>query len=260
MIYTLLILAHVLADFPLQTKKICEDKQVCFSTFLKHLLIVFITSLVLTFYYYNFHLLLVLLGITLFHGIIDYCKIYLTQKLEQREEQEEKNYKLELFLVDQILHIFVILLFVPLFSLQVNSNIAEMYNILKDIFGWLEVFNSNRVGFIAIVASVIIFNFKGSTIIIRDTLEKYKSGIGNAGDKGKAIGNLERLLILLFIMLGNYSLIGFVFTAKSLIRFKEIEEKETEEGFVEYYLLGSIISIFLAVLTGSLINIFKYLW
>ncbi len=259
MIYPLLILAHIIADFPFQTNELIINKQVHLSALLKHLLIVFFTSFVLSLYYFSVDLFLFILGITLFHGIIDYCKIYLTQKLEQQGEQGEKNYKLELFLVDQILHIFIILLFVPLISLEENLYFASMYDRYKDIFVWLQVFNENRIGFIAIVVSVTIFNFKGSTIITRATLEKYKSDIGT-GDKGTAIGNLERLLILLFIVLGNYSLIGFVFTAKSLIRFKEIEEGETEEGFVEYYLIGSITSIFLAVLTGSVINIYKYLW
>lgn len=256
MIYSLLILAYLLVDFPFQTKKLYKDKKVYIFSLIRYLLIVFITSLVFTFSYFSFHLLLVLLVITLFHGIIEYCMIYLSRK----SEKEGKNYRLEIFLIDQILHIFVIFLLVPLFNLEINSYFISIYNKFDDIFLWLKVININRVSFMAIVASVIIFNFKGSTVIIRATLEKYKSNINTKGDKGKAIGNLERLLIILFVILENYSLIGLLFTAKSLIRFKEIEEKDTEEGFVEYYLIGSIISIFLAVLTGSLINVFKYLW
>ncbi|QTL99691.1 DUF3307 domain-containing protein [Iocasia frigidifontis] len=259
MTYSLLILAHVLADFSFQTEKLSKNKQLSFLALMKHLLIVFLTSLILTFYYFSEQLLFVILTITLFHGIIDYCKIYLTWKLAERKAKTG-NYKLEIFIVDQILHILVILLTVPLFTLQGNLYLALMYNDLKDIFQWLGVFNTSRVFFITIAASVVIFNFKGSTIITRAVLEKYKSDINNKAGKGKAIGNLERLLIILFVILENYSLIGLLFTAKSLIRFKEIEEKKVGEGFVEYYLLGSITSIFLAVLTGSIINIFKYLW
>lgn len=257
MIYSLLILAHVLADFSFQTEKLSRNKQLFFLALMKHLFIVFLTSLVLTFYYFSERLLFVILTITLFHGIIDYCKIYLTRKLAERKTG---NYKLEIFIVDQILHILVILLTAPLFIWQGNLHLALMYNDLKDIFQWLRVFNTSRVFFITIAASVVIFNFKGSTIITRAVLEKYKSDINNKAGKGKAIGNLERLLIILFVILENYSLIGLLFTAKSLIRFKEIEERKVGEGFVEYYLLGSITSIFLAVLTGSIINIFKYLW
>ena len=118
--------------------------------------------------------------------------------------------------------------------------------------------SNQRVNFIAIVSAVTIFNFKGSTILVRNTLKKYNSNIEGPGNRGKAIGNLERLLVILFVCLNNYSLIGFLFTAKSLIRFKELEEKETEKGFVEYYLLGSFISILLAILSGILIKVFTW--
>lgn len=253
MVYPLLILAHVLADFPFQTNKISEDKQVSIFALIKHLLIIFFTSLVLTVHFLSFNLLLILVGITVIHGIIDYFRIYLTQK-------QKGNYNLELFLIDQVLHVLVILFFIPFIDLRLNFYFLSFFNKLRGIYDWLNFFDIKRVGFIAITASVLIFNFKGSTIIVRSTLKKYKSDLSSEGDKGKAIGNLERLLIILFVVLENYSLIGLLFTAKSLIRFKKIGEKGTEEGFVEYYLLGSFISIFLAVVTGSIINIFKYLW
>lgn len=253
MVYPLLILAHILADFPFQTGKISKDKEASIFALFKHLLIVFFTSLALTLYFFSLNLLKILVFITVIHGLIDYFKIYLTRK-------QKDNYHLEVFLVDQLLHILVILFLIPLIDLEANLYFLSFFNKLRDIYGWLNFFNINRVSFIAIVVSVLVFNFKGSTIIVRSTLKKYKSDLSSKGDKGKAIGNLERILIILFVVLENYSLIGLLFTAKSLIRFKEISEKGTEEGFVEYYLLGSFISIFLAVCTGSIINVFKYLW
>lgn len=252
MIYPLLILAHVLADFPLQTSKISEGKEVSFLALIKHLVVVFLTALVLTACFFSPGLLLVILGMTVLHGIIDYFKIYLSRK-------KKGNYNLELFLLDQLLHLLVIFLLVPLIEVRINLDFLAVIDRIAVFYDWFYYLNLKRVGFIALAAAVLIFNFKGGTIIVRSTLQKYKSEFYGRGDKGKAIGNLERLLIILFVVLEYYSLVGLLFTAKSLIRFKEIE-KGAEEGFVEYYLIGSFVSILLAVVSGSIINVFKFLW
>jgi hypothetical protein len=49
------------------------------------------------------------------------------------------------------------------------------------------------------------------------------------------------------VAIGETSAIGFVIAAKSIARFKELDDKE----FAEYYLIGSLMSMLLA-LTGGL--------
>lgn len=253
MIYSLLILAHVLADFSFQTKKLSQNKKMNIYGLIKHVLIVYLTSLILTIQYFSINLLSVLLIISIIHGFIDYFKIILLRKYEN-------DYELELFISDQLLHILTIVALIPLVDLQINQHILSFFIELSGTYDWLILLNMQKIGFISIVASIVIFNFKGSTIVVRKTLKKYKSNLSNEGDKGKAIGNLERLLIILFVVLGYYSLIGLLFTAKSLIRFKEIETSNMSDAFVEYYLIGSFVSIFMAISTASLIKVFDYLW
>jgi hypothetical protein len=253
MIYSLLILAHVLADFSFQTTKLSQNKKLNTSDLIKHVIIVYLTSLILTIHYFSINLLGVLLIISVTHGLIDYFKMFLSR-------EHENDYELELFISDQLLHILIIIATIPIFDLQINQYILSFFNELQRTYEWLILLNMRRIGFISIVASVVIFNFKGSTIVVRKTLKKYKSSLSNKGDKGKAIGNLERLLIILFVVLGYYSIIGLLFTAKSLIRFKEIETSNMSETFVEYYLIGSFVSIFMAISTASLIKVFNYLW
>jgi hypothetical protein len=67
---------------------------------------------------------------------------------------------------------------------------------------------------------------------------------------GKYVGIIERALILTLVTFGSLSSIGIIFTAKSLARFKKLEEKH----FVEYYLLGTLTSIFMAVVGGLLLK------
>lgn len=64
--------------------------------------------------------------------------------------------------------------------------------------------------------------------------------------RGRAIGALERALALTLVLLGEYSAVGWIIAAKSLARFKALEERE----FAEYFLVGTLASLLLAVLAG----------
>ena len=66
---------------------------------------------------------------------------------------------------------------------------------------------------------------------------------------GGLIGTLERWLILVFVVLGQYEAIGFLLAAKSIIRFKDTETSKTE-----YVLAGTLISVAIAVSCGLLIK------
>lgn len=57
---------------------------------------------------------------------------------------------------------------------------------------------------------------------------------------GALIGSLERVLCAIFIALGQYAAIGLIYTAKSIARFKKIEQNQR---FAEYYLIGTLYSI-----------------
>lgn len=67
---------------------------------------------------------------------------------------------------------------------------------------------------------------------------------------GKLIGTLERWLILVFILLGRYEVIGFLIAAKSIIRFGNDNRNETE-----YFLAGTLLSIAIAVGCGLLLKV-----
>lgn len=70
-------------------------------------------------------------------------------------------------------------------------------------------------------------------------------------EAGKWIGYSERFLILSFILLNRYEAIGFLIAAKSVFRFNEImKDKERKEA--EYFLIGTLFSISLALAIGLL--------
>ncbi|MBC8062070.1 MAG: DUF3307 domain-containing protein [Clostridiaceae bacterium] len=67
------------------------------------------------------------------------------------------------------------------------------------------------------------------------------------------IGIFERFIIITLVVNGAYQAITFIFTAKSLARFRELEDKL----FVEYYLVGTLLSTSLAILGGVLLGHLK---
>jgi hypothetical protein len=68
---------------------------------------------------------------------------------------------------------------------------------------------------------------------------------------GRMIGMFERAIIFLAMMLRVESLIGFVIAAKAILRLPEARERGSRE-LAEYYLVGSLASVFWAVLAGVL--------
>src|SRR5947208_1625565 len=69
--------------------------------------------------------------------------------------------------------------------------------------------------------------------------------------RGRAVGSLERALALTLVLLGDYAAVGWIIAAKSLARFKQLEDRE----FAEYFLVGTLASFLLAVLVGVGIRI-----
>lgn len=66
---------------------------------------------------------------------------------------------------------------------------------------------------------------------------------------GMVIGGLERLLILTFVLLNEYSAIGLILAAKGIIRYGELKETP-DQKVAEYVLIGTMLSMVWAVLVG----------
>jgi hypothetical protein len=60
---------------------------------------------------------------------------------------------------------------------------------------------------------------------------------------GATIGVLERLLIVGFVLAGAQAAVGFVIAAKTIARFRQLDDR----AFAEYYLLGTLASVSVAL-------------
>lgn len=70
--------------------------------------------------------------------------------------------------------------------------------------------------------------------------------LGASARVGATIGILERILIVVFVLTGTDVAIGFVVAAKTLARFRLLDDRD----FAEYYLLGTLASVSVAIVSA----------
>jgi hypothetical protein len=68
---------------------------------------------------------------------------------------------------------------------------------------------------------------------------------------GRFIGVLERLLVYVVVLQGQYMAIGLILAAKGFARFKELDERD----FAEYVLIGTLLSVTSAVAAGEMVKL-----
>jgi hypothetical protein len=63
---------------------------------------------------------------------------------------------------------------------------------------------------------------------------------------GRVIGLLERIFIYILVLAGQFTAVGFILTAKGIIRYPELKNKT----FAEYVLIGTLLSALSALVTA----------
>ncbi len=225
-LFLCLLLAHLMADFALQTSKSCKskrEKKWRSGWHYVHAAMVFVLSWLASFHLDFWWCALV---IAVMHFAIDIWKSY-----------REENVKW--FVVDQVLHI-AILGVVAWQWLRFNEWIVPLGVGTK---------------YIALLVAIVVC-WKPANIFIKLMLKHYSVNVPDAHtdtgfNAGALIGNLERWLILAFVIMQRYEALGLLIAAKSIIRFGDKETAKTE-----YVLAGTLMSIFIAVLAGLMVMLF----
>lgn len=69
-------------------------------------------------------------------------------------------------------------------------------------------------------------------------------------NRGRLIGNLERLLLTIVVAAGSYAALAFLVAAKGLIRSEDLHDRD----FAEYFLVGSLASVLVALCAGMILR------
>lgn len=136
------------------------------------------------------------------------------------------------FLIDQTLHIAVLFLL---------SLLAESTGTGEPVVFWVYF-----TGFILVTHPFGIF----TGMFLKSVTKNNVTGVKL--DASAWIGILERILIVIFVVTSQFQAIGFLVAAKSIFRFNDTQQDGTMKA--EYFLLGTMISFTLAILTGLAIR------
>ncbi|HOB86968.1 MAG TPA: DUF3307 domain-containing protein [Bacillota bacterium] len=251
----LLLLAHLAADFLLQTEGMVADRGAGrLPAYLKHAAGHAAALVLLTHYFYSPALLLLWIALPSAHVLLDWIKDRLFPPGRPAESL--------VFLLDQSLHLLLIFFawqWVPSLAFEPA---AVFYGRLLAPPGreLLEtLFPSATPARLLLLVVVYGYVLAAGSVLIRKVLDAgalSPPGSGGGSRRGDAllagryIGYLERAIILSLTLAGAFTSIAFVLAAKSIARYKELENKD----FAEYYLVGTLLSALLAILGGLLLK------
>jgi hypothetical protein len=225
---TKFILSHLITDFILQPKSWVDERTAKHFASPKLYLHGFITA-AFAFIITGFQYWLIAIIILVTHILIDGWKSY---------QKQNATY----FLADQLLHLLVITgCWYFIFFSWVDVTAA-----------WQQV-NDNLTTWKTITAFIFITAPAG--ILIGQLTKQWRDKLPeaeNLANAGKWIGIIERIIILIFVLYGEYSAIGLLVAAKGIIRFNE---KDRQEIKTEYLVIGTLLSIGLAIVTGLVIKL-----
>jgi hypothetical protein len=211
-----MLAGHLIADFWLQPGSWVLHKKVNGIKSSKLLLHVAIASILPVIFTFQLNLWWFVPVIFATHLIIDFFKTKLKDNILA-------------FLSDQFLHILVLRC---LAVFGTKTLIAESTAVF-----WIYI-----SGFVLITNPVGIFIGRFLDFVIPDKSKSSKMDVSGW------IGILERTLIFIFIIAGQFSAIGFLIAAKSVFRFNDAKADGNKKA--EYFLLGTLISFTLAIIIG----------
>ncbi|WP_416879239.1 DUF3307 domain-containing protein [Litorimonas sp.] len=229
-----LLTAHLLADFPFQTRRLIENKRKPHILVLHITIIALVTVIILG--AWPPLLLLILCGT---HLLMDAVKIYLLK---------EKHWA---FYLDQGIHLLVIVLLAYLFP---ESFQGGYWPDLMGPFPFIYLI------LLCVISGVILSLSVGNVIIALETKrfrDEMTSPIEGLTQGGAFIGQLERALVMLFVVTGYPVAVGFLVAAKSILRFGEVKSTPDRQ-MAEYVIIGTFMSVgwglLIAVLTKTVLT------
>lgn len=225
---TKLVLAHLLTDFVFQPAGWVADrneKHFASGKLYLHGLVTAVVALIFVGWVYWPAVCIILVT----HILIDGWKSYRPKKISY-------------FLIDQLLHLGVIAVCWGI-SFQDPTLFWELLHRWNgDLHNWIEL-------------AAFVFVTSPAGILIGQLTSQWSKRIDDADNSlahaGKWIGIAERIIVLILVLQNQYSAIGLLVTAKGIIRFNE---KDRQEVKTEYLVIGTLVSIGMAIVTGLVVK------
>lgn len=222
-----LLLAHILADFFMQTSRSINDKakrSIRSPSFYGHITVVGVMTWLLLADWTEWR---IPLFIAFTHFLIDWWKSH-------------KKETLVTFSIDQLAHLLMIVV----------------------AWGWYTGITSVSISLSDATPTLVVITgfavaLRPSGFFIANATRRWKKQMATPDystrglpDAGTWIGYLERIIILILVMIGQFSAIGFLIAAKSVFRFSGSMKNKRDRREAEYILIGTLLSFTAAILIG----------
>ena len=225
----LLLAGHMLADFAFQTRHMVEEKPSSPRALALHALEVgLVQAAAILWFSCSVQGVLLLVAVALAHLLVDRAKAVLEARWPVRA--------LLWFTADQAAHLGVLWLAWHHWPARVHLD-----------------GDPTKIGRIALCVAVYAFNLNGGSGLVTALLRGMRPERADPSTPtgpGRLIGILERLLIVTLVWRDQWSAVGLVLTAKSVARYKRLEEQEVAEA----YLIGTMSSVAVAMASGLLLS------
>lgn len=232
------LLAHVAGDFYLQTSHMAQTKRDKLSILILHSLLYGLCIFLVTLMYGTSAQII---GFSIMaagsHFLIDWLKARL-----------EKENGLSWFLLDQLIHIAILVALV--------SQLSNLNPLGQTIKGFIESMikglpDKLSIQGVALILLGYAILWTPASVLVKHVLIYIEGKKGKKDEAlqeevlkaGEMIGKLERIIVFSLCLLNAATSIAFVLTAKSIARYKQLEDK----CFVERYLVGTLLSVALAL-------------
>lgn len=231
LIFLRLILASLLADFVFQPTLLVAWKRRQLRGLLAHAAVVFGLSLLAGVGLWSGRFLLLVILLSALHLAIDWVKILVD------ERWADGFVPLGTFLVDQALHVLLI------------GGLLIAFGYVPGITVWRVMARPLMDPHLLALAALYVASVGAGSVIVRLVVQAFQMEVANKPGllrAGAYIGMVERLLITALVASNQYGAVGFVLAAKSIARYRQMDDPR----FAEYYLVGTLTSSAVAVLAG----------
>lgn len=230
-----LLFAHVLTDFVFQSKSLIAQKRKkkAKSTFLYfHVTLAGLLTYLIVQRWDWWWMAMI---ITVTHYFIDLWKLY------------QGTDSLKYFLLDQLFHLIVLLII----WITLTDNFSEVIPTITELMQNSQVL-IYLIGYLLVIFPVGFIIGKATQRWQEEI--RVEDGLKSLEKAGRYIGIFERILVLTFILTDNFSAIGFLIAAKSILRFSD-KSKSGARKQTEYVLIGTLMSFALTIVIGILMRV-----
>ena len=247
--YTLMLLSHTLGDYYFQPQAMAKLKSRSTWYVLIHAGVyaaVMLLSVLL--YPCRAYFNAVIIAATT-HAMIDVIKQLILNHYAKLSILTVRQDRLA-YLIDQVLHMTIILACAFLTKAWEGGNSAALTALSEELPVVIGIDGYELLSIVCALLAVM----KPANVFIQKVLvtEKPTDETRTRLRYGGRIGSLERIVSVVMMYLGPYAAIALVFTAKSVVRFKDFENRD----FAEYYLYGTLMSVVTAVAVFALLKLF----